>query len=94
MAETKVSFIPTQAVLAGPPELLTPDKEQCLFREMRQRKAFEQSRRYGVVDDCHWEEGLSFDAQGDTGEWDELPKNQSWYAASYKLCQRGNTVVI
>ena len=39
-------------------------------------------------------DGLSFDAQGDNEEWDELSENQSWYADSYQLCQRGNTVVI
>lgn len=35
MADTKVSIISIQVVLAGRPELLTPNKEQWLFWEKR-----------------------------------------------------------
>ena len=92
--ETKVSFSLIQAVLAGPPEFLTPEQERWLFRELQRRKAFEQSRRHGVVDDWeiwmnHREQGFAFDAQldlqleYDIEELDDLPENVSWLAYSY-----------
>lgn len=88
MAKTKVSLGLIQVFLAGPSKFLTPEQEQWLFRELRQRKAFEQSKRQGVVVDGeiwtnHRKEGFSFDAQHETEEWEGPPENQSWRAYSY-----------
>ena len=51
MAKTKVSLSLIQMILASPPDIFTPEQEQWLFRELRQRQAFEQSKRHGVVVD-------------------------------------------